>query len=812
MRVCLIAVFVVALFLSSMLMFVLEPLVAKLILPRLGGAAAVWTACVLYYQVLLLAGYLYSHFLTVKLSLGKQLIVHGLVCCLPFLFLPLRLPFAEPQAEHPLIFLILTLTAMIGAMFFAISTTAPLLQKWYSDTGAPGSADPYFLYAASNAGGIIGLIAYPFFVEPRFSLIDQSALVAWLYGSLAGLIGLLLLLVWSRRPFAQRDASADADPEKSAKASVETSPETDKIPETGETVAPEEGSDLEKSEDKSGAKAVEEPELKRQLNWLALTFVPSTLFLGLTTFVTTELAAVPFFWMVPLLIYLLSFIIAFSRPGARLVSILKIAAPLAVAAVLVFLAFQAMQAHITATPRLVTDAISLHLLALLLVCTACHSLLAQDRPEPEHLTEFYLIVGAGGALGSFFNTLIAPLIFNDWYEYPVALFLSLLVIAGGAAGKRGFTGLRRPLGIFALVVIAGWFFYFFLRAGGNDLLVKAPEVYVAIAVFLLFVLPIAACFALPFGLEARRACLTAAGLIFVFQLSLLSGDVVLRHRNFYGCLKVEVLRRPDVIKFWHGATLHGIESLDPARRGQPVAYFHPQGPLGELMRAVYGTPPFAADAGGQAGEGNADARREPYAVLGLGCGTLASYADRGQTAIFYELDNTVIDIAEDPFYFTYLYQARKRGVDLKLVAGDGRLQLAKAPYDYFKLIVLDAFSSDSIPTHLLTREAAAMYLTKLKKDGLLAFQISNNYYDLKPVLARLARELGLKSLSRTDMTASEDLGRYPTEWVVLYRDSKDPVAGKLSDMGWEPLSETPGFELWTDDYCSILKALIAPFS
>lgn len=790
MRVCLAAVFVLALFLSSMLMFVLEPLVAKLILPRLGGAAAVWTACVLYYQVLLLAGYLYAHFLTVKLSLGKQLMVHGLVCCLPFLFLPLRLPFAEPQAEHPLIFLILALTAMIGAMFFAISTTAPLLQKWYSETGAPGSADPYFLYAASNAGGIIGLIAYPFFFEPRFSLMDQSGMVAWLYGSLAGLIGLLLLLVWSRRPCAKRENGT-------------------------ETSAAGEGKETEFEEgltsDESGVKAVEEPDLKRQLDWLALTFVPSSLFLGLTTFVTTELAAVPFFWMVPLLIYLLSFIIAFSRPGARLVGIFKIAAPLVVVAVLMFLAFQAMQAHITATPRLVTDAISLHLLALLLVCTACHSLLAQDRPEPEHLTEFYLIVGAGGALGSLFNTLIAPLIFNDWYEYPVALFLALLAVSGGAAGKRDLAGLRRPLGVFALVVIAGWLSYLILRAGGNDILVKAPEIYVGLVVLLLFGLPVGTCFALPFGLDSRRACLTVTGLIFVFQLSILSGDVVLRHRNFYGCLQVEVLRPPDVIRFWHGATLHGIESLDPSRRGRPVAYFHPLGPVGELMRAVYGTHPFEQEAGGQQLAGSPAPGREPYAVLGLGCGTLASYASPGQTAIFYELDNSVIDIAEDPFYFTYLYQARERGVDLKVVAGDGRLQLARAPYDYFKLIVLDAFSSDSIPTHLLTREAASMYLTKLKKDGALAFQITNNYYDLKPVLARLARELRLKALSRRDTTASEDLGRYPTEWVVLYRAGASS-AEMLSGMGWEPLTETPGFELWTDDYCSVLKALIAPFS
>ncbi|MBK9142801.1 MAG: hypothetical protein IPM23_09920 [Candidatus Melainabacteria bacterium] len=803
MRVCLAAVFVLALFLSSMLMFVLEPLVAKMILPRLGGAATVWTACVLYYQVLLLAGYLYAHFLTTRLSLGKQILMHGLVCCLPFLFLPLRLPFAEPQAEHPLIFLILTLTAMLGAMFFAISSTAPLLQKWYSDTGAPGAADPYFLYAASNAGGIIGLIAYPFLVEPRFSLIDQSSLVAWLYGSLAGLIGLLLLLVWSRRQAGQMEAGAEIG---NRGESNESAPDESMDKVTSES----EDKSKEKSADSPEEKS-EEPQLKRQLHWLALTFVPSSLFLGLTTFVTTELAAVPFFWMVPLFFYLISFIIAFSRPGVRLVSVLRVAAPLVVVAVLVFLAFQAMQAHITGTPRLVTDAISLHLLALLIVCTACHSLLAQDRPEPAHLTEFYLIVGAGGALGSFFNTLIAPLIFNDWFEYPVALFLSLLVIAGDAGGKPDSAGLRRPLGTFALVVIAGWLIYSLLRISGNELLVRAPEIYVAVAVLFLFGLPLASCFFLPFGLEARRACLTAAGLIFVFQLSLLSGDVVLRHRNFYGCLNVEILRPPDIIKFWHGATLHGIESLDPSRRGRPVAYFHPQGPVGELMRAVYGTHPFAADAVGQGGENTAEPEREPYAVLGLGCGTLASYAFRGQTAIFYELDNAVIDIAEDPFYFTYLYQARKRGVDLKVVSGDGRLQLGKAPYDFFKLIVLDAFSSDSIPTHLLTREAASMYLTKLKKDGLLAFQITNNYYDLKPVLARLARELGLKALFRTDTASSEDLGRYPTEWVVLYRGNSRE-AERLSTMGWEPVPETPGFELWTDDYCSILKALIVPFS
>lgn len=764
-------VFVSALFLSSLIMFVMEPMVAKILLPGLGGAAGVWTACVLYYQVLLLCGYLYAHLVSDRLKRRNQLIVHAFVLLIPFLFLPVRAPFIEPSVDHPVFFLILALSIMVGAVFFAISTTAPLLQKWYSTSAAPGNADPYFLYAASNAGGLIGLIAYPFFLESAFSLQQQTWIFSVSYILLVALISLCALMGGKQAI------------EKEVLTRLETA---------------EEGLPI-----------------GRELRWIFLAFLPSSLFLGLTTYVTTELSGVPFFWVVPLFIYLLSFVIAFARPQKWLLTALGIGAPILLIVVLAFMAFQSLQGLTTGTPRLVTDAISLHLLALFIVSTACHGLLARDRPAPVHLTRYFLLVGTGGAFGSLFNTLLAPLVFHDWYEYPLVLVLCLLVLLPTNLASSRISKRLAP-GILTLVLSGSWLLDALLKSNAPYLLQRFPELFVGLESGLLFLIPLLFCLMLPFSLLQRRVTVSIVSLCFFAHLSMLGSDVVLRTRNFYGCLSIEVMKAPAVCKFWHGATLHGMERLDPELRGLPGTYFHPTGPIGKLLISVYGKPAFITDQGKQVLEisesvdSAIEKKLEPYAVLGLGCGTLAAYASQGQTVVFYELDRSVIDVADNPFYFTYLFQARKRGVDLKLVEGDGRLQIGKAPYDFFKVIIVDAFNSDSIPTHLLTKEALEIYLRKLKADGLIAFQITNNYYDLKPVLARLARELDLRALFLTDFAGSGDFERYPTDWVVLTR--KSTQVESLLEKGFQPLAETDGVELWTDDYCSVLKALIAPFS
>jgi len=737
-------------------MFVVEPMVAKMLLPVFGGTSNVWNTCVVFFQVLLIAGYLYSHLMSKRASALIQVSVHILIILVAAFLLPSRLPAIGDVYSNPTFSLIALLVVLVGAPFFVISTTAPLMSKWYSSLGTIGSKDPYFLYAASNAGGILGLISYPFLIEPNLRLVEQLKLVGGVYvfyGVLVSLSAVLFYLKSNVRETAILNATEHAS--------------------TGQT-----------STDRQDG----EPEIRQYLHWLVLALVPQSLILGFTTYVTSELSAIPLFWIVPLLLYLLSFVIAFSRVPLGLRKSMRIAA-------LVFTFISAIL--LTEGGRFfgidfLTVGLSVQLVTLFFVCCACHMEIAAQRPSPKHLTNYFLTISIGGVLGSSINSFIAPSLFVDYVEYPL-----MLAVAG------------------VLLVRS--------RSGTIDHWLK-----IGVAIL---------------------------GMFMLIDWSRTDDSVVMRKRNFFGCLSIDVNRESNTCEFYHGLTMHGSESLDPDERGVPISYYYTDGPIGRLFVKLFGPPEtlrllakgghtfhtapdsFSADVREQRRRylenlKNSDEGRKtvtvetvarslselpisrqqklPIGILGLGTGTIAAFAKTGQPVVYYEIDPAVVELAQNPIYFTYLFQAQKRGVDLKIVKGDGRLEIQKAPYKYFKVIVADAFSSDSIPTHLITKEALATYRNKLRDDGAVIFNISNHFYDLSPVLANLAADAGLAAYIYSDADALVAKKQSSATWVVLTSD--EDTKSILQANGWKPLRVKKQSPLWTDDFCSPLTVLISPLS
>lgn len=740
--------FSLALFLSATMMFVLEPFIAKKLLPDLGGSPNVWNTAVLFFQLILFIGYLYAHLLCTKVKQNLQKFVHLAVLALPLLATSFNLPLSEPTGASPIAWVFISLTSMTGALFFALATTAPLLQRWFAKTDAQGSGDPYILYALSNAGSILGLLSYPLWIESHFSLFEQGNIIYITYAGTALLIALV-----SFTPAQEETAT--------------------KV--------------LKNKEDSQLS-------FSHYGRWLLYTSIPASLMLGLTTYVSTELSSLPFFWVVPLLIYLLSFVIAFAKPPALLMRLVNLAAPPVCLLVIYMIFKQVISVDTRGEGMPVTEGISLHLAALFITCLAFHMRLAADRPKASHLTRFYLMVSAGGMIGSSINTFLAPLIFDAWIEYPLVLALAVASLSNLPQKLFVFPAYKSklPAGIWSVVTVTTLLLVISIKLPIASTLEPQWRILIPLILGTGVVLAMAG------NTRQFKAGMGVALSFMVLLVYNLEPGTVYRARNFFGCLKVSVDRQDNLLQFFHGITIHGMESLDPQLRGKPVSYFHPRGPIGELTSYL--------------NSDNAPLSQDPIAVVGLGCGTLAAYGRPGQKMVFYEINKDVIDVASDPFYFTYLYEAKKRGVNTEIIEGDGRLNLVKAPYNYYKLIVLDAFNSDSIPTHLLTKEALDLYLSKLKPDGVIAFQVTNNYYNLKPLLKALAKSRDLPVLYRNDYDIAREKRRYPTEWVVMTRNQI--TLNKLSELGWKELEEDKGksIRLWTDDYSNPIRFLITPFS
>jgi hypothetical protein len=727
--------FAVTLLVSAVLLFAVQPMFAKMVLPLLGGTPAVWNTCMVFFQVTLLAGYAYAHATTRGLTAGKQAALHLAIVIAPLLLLPIAVPTGwSPPAQHnPVPWLLALLLVALGLPFFVVSTTAPLVQAWFSRTGHARARDPYFLYAASNTGSLGALLAYPTLIEPHVRLAEQSRL--WTIGYLL-LIALLVAcaaMVWQARG---RSAPGESLP-----ARAEPGP-------AGKVV------------------------LGQRVRWILLAAVPSSLMLGLTTYLTSDIAPMPLLWVLPLTLYLLTFVIAFARTldhGDRLMNRLL---PMLILPLTLTIAIRAIQ------PLWLL--VLLHLLTFFAASMVLHVQLARSRPAAERLTEFFLWVAGGGVLGGVFSALVAPMVFSGVVEYPLALALACLLRPPPTEHPLRLAdvilALAVPVGLGAVVVGLVW-------------LIGTMQITGVASALLIGGIPALLCFAwrhrpLAFGLAVGTLMLLTP-----LQLEDARHPTLHRERSFFGVWRVQIHPNAKFVMLQSGTTTHGIQSLEPARRNEPQSYYHRTGPVGQV---------FAMLSGPKA--------RAPVAVIGLGTGTLACYGVRDQPFTFYEIDPTVLRIARNPRYFTFLEACPP---SIRIVLGDARRSLAEAPDRSYGLIVLDAFSSDAIPSHLLTREAVALYLRKLADPGLLVFHISNRYLDLAPTVGNLASDAGLVALARFEaqVTAQEAAGgKTPSHWAVLARRPED-LGALATDRRWSPLPSRPDRKLWTDDFSNIFEVV-----
>ncbi|GGC04457.1 hypothetical protein GCM10011494_23720 [Novosphingobium endophyticum] len=714
--------FVATVFVGSFLLFLIQPMVARMALPQLGGAPNVWNSAMLVYQALLLAGYGYAHWLSQR-SLPRQVLIHVAALFLAVLSLPIalaRLPAALPGWEAvwvPWLFLL-----SVGPVFLLVSAQAPLMQRWFVADARAGA--PWALYAASNLGSFSGLITYPLLAEPLLSLDAQSLGWALGYGLL---IVLVVLCAWSRRGAAAPTASATV--------------------------------------------AAEPVPLRRKLHWLALSAVPSGLMLSTTTHLTTDIFASPLLWVIPLGLYLLSFVVAFAdwRGAARTVTVI---APVVVAA---FGSF-AMRSNGAGTLLLAGGGC----LLLFTVAVSLHSRLYDLRPDAGRLTTFYLVMAAGGALGGLFTALIAPLVFDWVWEHP------LLILAAAALMPlhellrwRRMDGLDPRMARIVLVLFLALALLLAFRLDDVALRSDTGLQVTLLTVFMIAIAVLVMAWRWAFVLVLVMA-MVAQGGSWTIRASL-KGE---RTRSYFGIYTVRDYPDSRLRILTHGTTLHGQQSLDPAERNKPMTYYGPTSGIGQALAA---TPALQ---GGRARIG----------IVGLGTGSLACLAVPGQQWTFFEIDPVILRYSTSG-QFTYLRDCTPQA---RVVLGDARLELEKASPGSFDVLAIDAFSSDAIPLHLLTQEAFEVYLRALAPRGLLMVHISNRYIDLEPVIAAVARREGLFARSRMDFP--DDRERYtPSRWIALSRDSSqiDGLVQMHPDSPWSPL-EPPAERPWTDNHASIL--------
>lgn len=716
------------LFISATLMFVLQPMFGKILLPLLGGTPAVWNTCMVFYQALLFAGYLYAHWLTSNSGTQRQIQVHSALLIISIIALPVALPAGTtpPTESNPTLWLIWTLLLAIGMPFFVVSTTAPLLQKWFSQCGHHSSHDPYYLYAASNAGSLLALLSYPFIIEPHIGLAEQRLIWSIAYGLLCLLIIGCSLALW------RSQAGNDSD----------------------EGIADDEN---------------DQTPLREQLHWLALALVPSSLLLGLTQFISTDIAAVPLLWIVPLTIYLLSFILVFSKWADRIHPAMVAAQP---AVLLVFIAYSFVNPAIL--PYWLD--LILHLIAFFLAIMVCHGELAKRRPHTRHLTRFYLVMSFGGMLGGLFNTFVAPFAFNAVYEYPIMIVAALLLRPGFFNGKW-LLQIIFPLLVFA----AGLTIYFsteqlfdYLDLIGGALILLAGLTY--------------SLRSSPAGL----GLLTAVILVFTLGLHSMASNTLYQERSFFGVLSVRETviadenQRPEKVhELYHGTTKHGAERLTAANITTPLTYYSRPGPIGQLFS-----------------EFDNENQNWNIGAVGLGAGALACYSKDKQHWKFYEIDPLVVEVAQNPTWFHYIERCNKRA---EMMIGDARLSLAKEADGSFDLLIMDAFSSDAVPTHLLTREAFELYFSKLKDDGLLAFHITNRHLALKKVFANHADNMQFAALLQEFKPEHDVPLVVATDWVVISKRPERLQRLQQSRLGhWQKLPLSFGLQPWTDDFTHII--------
>jgi SAM-dependent methyltransferase len=728
------ALFVLTILCGSFLLFLVQPMVARMALPKLGGAPAVWNSAMLVYQALLLAGYAYAHRLS-RETPRRQAMMHLGLLLAAALWLPLGLAsFAIPADGSPIFWVPWLLVASIGPLFFAVAAQAPLMQRWFGFAGNQG--EPYALYAASNLGSFGGLVAYPILVEPFMPMREQN----WLWTGIYALLFLLVLLC-ARATWANRDGEAVPQPASSA-----------------QPIA-----------------------WKTRAYWIALAAVPSGLMLSTTSHLTTDMMAMPLIWVIPLGLYLLSFTVAFA--GRRhLATIISQSAPS------VLLLGGASIFMIWGKEAFTGAGVSLILLFVLAV--TLHAEMYRTRPDASRLTEFYLIMSLGGVIGGFFCAIVAPLLFDWTWEHPILLLAAALLIPQWRLfslgeeetfGKNGWTGITIAIGLIALF-------------GGVMMGIAYPvepdRIKTAVVVAIIVAGVIVTGRRIGFTMVAAALMLANGGWN---NLSLsLDGS---RMRSYFGTYTVSQTSDASVRWLNHGTTMHGMQLMDQPTL--PISYYGANSGVGIAFRRAEEL--FGPNAS--------------IGVVGLGTGTLACYKRPGQDWHFFEIDPLMIEVARDRQIFSFLDKCAPK---LNIHLGDARLTLADQPKGKFDVLAIDAFSSDSIPLHLLTKEAFAVYRRALKPDGLLLVHISNRYISLNPVVSAEAKQGDWAAAMRFDNPPENDnnLGMRASQWVAM---SPDParlaqLTGFVYDKRpkyyyadrWVKLEPPRADDRWTDDYASVL--------
>lgn len=711
--------FSLTIFVGSALLFLVQPMAAKLLLPIFGGAPGVWTAAMLFFQIALLGGYAYAHFSHLKLGANKQRFIQIGLFLAALFTLPVTtssLVFdkarnAATDSSQPALLVLGTLALTVGAGYFVVSSSSTVLQRWFATTDDPNAKDPYFLYALSNLGSMIGLFAYPFIIEPRFGLAEQATL--WKTGFI---ILMALTIVCS--------------------IFVKPSPSVEHAQKSTIT-------------------------WRQRGFWILLSAVPSSLLLGATSYISSNIAPIPLIWIVPLALYLITFTLAFAKKPLISSEQLSRYFPIIVVPLIFIMSIEA-------TEPLEAIA-SIHLIVFFAAAWMCHSRLADSRPNAKDLTEFYLWLSVGGAVGGLFNSLIAPNIFATYAEYPLAICLACLL-------RREPKPFQKDAVWFAIIATITVVAMYAVKTS-----LPPGQLRAGLAIGI----PIAAVFV---AMDRVKVFAGGIAVIFLgvnlFQVAA-PGNLLTTKRSFFGVHRV--LYSDNYRSLVHGNTTHGRQSNDPALENLPLTYYHPTGPVGQFM-----TLSPILD------------RIHKVGMVGLGVGSLAAYGRPDQEMTFFEIDPEVLWLARDSGYFTFLKNAKAK---MRYVLGDARLTLAKEPDASYDLLILDAFSSDAIPTHLLTKEALAMYEKKLTPGGVILFHISNRYLELAPVVALTCHNLNLFAYSNVDSPVGDEakIGKTQSHWLAILRDP-----GELNyffrPMHWTEIDIEPGTKEWTDDYVNVLGA------
>ena len=729
-------VYTFAIFVSALLLFSVQPLFTKMVLPRLGGSTAVWSVAMVFFQSLLLAGYAYAHYL---MQLRNRLIpvaVHLVLLVIALLTLPLSIAngWGEPPTSGYAFWLLGLFAVSIGLPFFALAANNPLLQAWFVRTGHPSGPDPYFLYASSNIGSFLALLSYPVLLEPMFTLRAQNMIWTGGYALLIVLIascGVLLL----RSP-AVAGVDLDAD----------------------------------------DAEAPAPPWILRA-RWIFLAAVPSGLLIAVTAHISTDVAAAPLLWVLPLSLYLLTWVLVFQSHPLLPHKWMLMAQPLAITGVIVLLAVGGEQNLLLTLGG--------HQLCFFVIAMACHGELARTRPAAKYLTGFYVALSFGGMVGGFFAGLLAPFMFSWIAEYPILLALAALCRPPGGEERfpRWSSWYWPFLAVLAVVLIApSW------SNGKIMSWLVAHRVWVAAAVGALSAL-------LALGLNANRwkiFATVAVALVLIRAYPTDEGRVE-TVRSFFGVHKIVVTPRGKYHVLMHGTTIHGAEKFrnndgtPVTGRPEAITYYHRDGGIGQAIAAVR------------------ERKGGPLrvAVIGLGAGTLTCASEPGENWKFFEIDQTMVDTARDPKYFTYIQNCEP---DLKPVIGDARLTFAKEPDGLYDLIIVDAYSSDAIPIHLATVEAMKIYKDKLAPQGAVVMHVSNRHLELSSVVVGIAEENDLKSWVYSEDSNRDNEYIFATSVVVSAREEAD--VGKLaSSENWTLDEAEENQRVWTDDYSNVLGAV-----